>query len=185
MVHSKAWRGRQGGRPGGRRHSAYTAGGDAAAGVPPLRRRAPAQLLLLALLGLAVLYRAVSHLFVAPQPELADLLRLDGDGPGAQQAAAAAASGVAAATQPKLIPRILHQTYPGSGLPPAEMRRWMASWRVLNPGWEVRLYTDQVGGAAGCCDVGAAPRPNEGPGAAEALLVQPSEHFCAQVQQLQ
>lgn len=150
-MHSKAWRsGRHAGRHGGRRHSGYTAAD--AASLLPLRRRAAAHLLLLALLGLAVLYRAGWHLFAAPQPELADLLRLDGDGPSTQQAAAATAVGAAAAKQPKLIPRIVHQTYPGSGLPPAEMRRWMASWRVLNPGWEVRLYTDQVG-AAPCSSV--------------------------------
>ncbi|KAL4444209.1 hypothetical protein ABPG75_011946 [Micractinium tetrahymenae] len=143
VVHTKAWRGsRHMGRPGSRRLSGYAAS-DAAAGAPPLHRRASAHLLLLALLGLAVLYRAGSHLLAAPQSELADLLRLDGDGPSTQQAAAAAAADAAAAKQPKLIPRILHQTFPGSGLPPPEMRRWMASWRVLNPGWEVRLYTDQ------------------------------------------
>lgn len=152
MVHSKTWRsGRHGGRHSGRRLSGHTAG-DAAPSWTSLRRRASANLLLLALLGLAVLYRAGSHLYAAPQPELADLLRLDGDGPSTQQAVAAAAAGAAAAKQPKLIPRILHQTYPGSGLPPPEMRRWMASWRVLNPGWEVRLYTDQVGAGMGRCE---------------------------------
>ena len=98
---------------------------------------------LLALLALVVVTRLGTHLFGGPQPDLADLMRLNGDGPTVQPAAWRPDAETAAAQQPKLIPRIIHQTHAGGALPP-RLRQYMASWRQLNPGWEVRLYTDQV-----------------------------------------
>jgi hypothetical protein len=75
--------------------------------------------------------------------------------PAAAAAAwAAPASPVAATTTasaapprprtPKLIPRVIHQTYrSASSLPPATARL-MASWRAANPGWDVRFWDDDA-----------------------------------------
>ncbi|KAL6771149.1 hypothetical protein ACKKBF_B34135 [Auxenochlorella protothecoides x Auxenochlorella symbiontica] len=43
---------------------------------------------------------------------------------------------------PKLIPRILHQTYKSADVPQSA-RRLMLSWRTLHPGWDIRFYDDQ------------------------------------------
>lgn len=119
---------------------------------PPRHGSAPgwrrtAQRLLLAALAIMVVLRLGAHMLAAPEPDLADLMRLYGDGPDTtahQQAAAAAAAGAGAgAAQPKLIPRIVHQTH-GDGAPPPQLLPYLASWHRLNPGWEVRLYDDQV-----------------------------------------
>ena len=43
--------------------------------------------------------------------------------------------------QPKLIPKIIHQTYKTSSVP-AAMLPYMASWRQKNSDWDVRFYDD-------------------------------------------
>ena len=43
--------------------------------------------------------------------------------------------------QPKLIPKIVHQTYKTSSVP-AAMLPHMASWRQKNSDWNVRFYDD-------------------------------------------
>jgi mannosyltransferase OCH1-like enzyme len=40
------------------------------------------------------------------------------------------------------IPRILHQTWKTTSLPPA-FQRWQATWLRLHPDWEYRFYTDE------------------------------------------
>lgn len=100
--------------------------------------RRSARRLLLGALAAVLLMRLGAHLFSAPVPELEDLMRLDGDGPSVP----ATWRSNPASHQPKLIPRFIHQTLAG-GTPPAAIRQYMASWRRLNPGWEVRVYTDQ------------------------------------------
>ena len=44
---------------------------------------------------------------------------------------------------PKLIPRILHQTYQTSAIPPG-VRPLMHSWRRHNEDWEIRFYDDEA-----------------------------------------
>jgi mannosyltransferase OCH1-like enzyme len=106
--------------------------------------------MLVALLCLLVFGRVGMHLLLRePQPELADLMRLDGDSANSAPAvwrlhgASASAQQLQKEQQPKLVPRIIHQTHAGGTLHP-QLRQYMHSWRRMNPGWEVRLYTDQV-----------------------------------------
>ncbi|KAK9810871.1 hypothetical protein WJX73_003773 [Symbiochloris irregularis] len=40
-----------------------------------------------------------------------------------------------------LIPRIIHQTYRSHDLPP-RLVAYMQTWAEMNPGWEIRFYTD-------------------------------------------
>lgn len=42
---------------------------------------------------------------------------------------------------PKLIPRIIHQTFKDRNVPP-QARQYMRTWRSMNPGWEIRFYDD-------------------------------------------
>lgn len=109
----------------------------------------------LAALAVFVALRLAVHMFGSPEPQLEDLMRLysDAAGPsgqhvGAGAAAAAGRGGADAAQQPKLIPRLIHQTHAGGSVPPA-LLPYLASWRRLNPGWEVRLWGDQVGAVGG------------------------------------
>ena len=44
---------------------------------------------------------------------------------------------------PKLIPRVIHQTY-RSGAVPAHLRPLMYSWRRANEDWEIRFYDDEA-----------------------------------------
>lgn len=74
----------------------------------------------------------------ASAAQLQDLVQLSGDGGPARAAAPFAA---APDLGPKLIPRILHQTYKTASVPEA-VQRYMATWRALNPGWDVRFYDD-------------------------------------------
>lgn len=144
VVHPKAWRhSRHAPRSSSWRHSPLGHSERYMAAAYGRRRRA-VHFALLALLAVAVLGRAGMHLLTPPPPELADLQRLDGDWPSTQQHSADPAAAAAALKEAKLIPRILHQAYPGGvATLLAPQRRWMASWRALNPGWEVRLYSDQ------------------------------------------
>ena len=59
---------------------------------------------------------------------------------------AAAAGADAADGGPKLIPRIIHQTY-RSGAIPGHLRPAMHSWRRANEDWEIRFYDDEACGA--------------------------------------
>jgi hypothetical protein len=43
---------------------------------------------------------------------------------------------------PRRIPRTVHQTLRDVHAPPAHAAAALASWRVVNPGWEVRRYGD-------------------------------------------
>jgi mannosyltransferase OCH1-like enzyme len=45
-----------------------------------------------------------------------------------------------------VIPRIIHQTYPGGALAP-ELQRNVDRLKILNPGWEHRLYDDDQANA--------------------------------------
>ena len=42
---------------------------------------------------------------------------------------------------PKLIPRVIHQTYKSSSIP-EDALPLMQSWRALNPDWDIRFYDD-------------------------------------------
>ena len=42
---------------------------------------------------------------------------------------------------PKLIPKIIHQTYKSTRVPDSA-KPHMASWRQKNPEWELRFYDD-------------------------------------------
>jgi len=44
---------------------------------------------------------------------------------------------------PKLIPKIFHQTYMTSSVPPA-VQPLMESWRIQNPDWNFRFYDDEA-----------------------------------------
>ena len=44
---------------------------------------------------------------------------------------------------PKLIPKIFHQTYMTSNVPPA-VQHLMESWRLQNPDWSFRFYDDEA-----------------------------------------
>ena len=44
---------------------------------------------------------------------------------------------------PKLIPRIIHQTFK-SGDIPADAQPLMHSWRQQNPDWDIRFYDDKA-----------------------------------------
>lgn len=77
--------------------------------------------------------------------DLAKLLSLSGDPAGGGEAGAEHGGDAArsAPLEPKLIPRLIHQTYKSRAVP-ASARPLMQTWRTLNPGWEVRFYDDQV-----------------------------------------
>lgn len=166
LTHAKAWRQHSGGRHRGGHSHGRQAG----------RLRHLAMRVLLALLAVAVTVRVAHHLFGSPEPQLEDLMRLYGDAlaPGGGSATATIASGgggsssaanaaADAAQLPKLIPRIIHQTHAGgSAAPvPTALLPYMASWRRLNPGWEVRLYNDQVriSSCEGCPPAAVGPCP--------------------------
>lgn len=71
--------------------------------------------------------------------DLSDLLELIGNGvPASSVHYSSEAQDV-----PKLIPRIIHQTYRTRQVPDV-VKRYMQSWKDMNPGWEVRFYDDQV-----------------------------------------
>ena len=144
-VGVKAWRQHSGGRGASRGSRTSRSAG---------RLRHGAMRVLLALLAVLVTVRVAHHLFGSPEPQLEDLMRLYGDalapGGGAANATGGSSSGSAgAAQQPKLIPRIIHQTHAGGNAAPVPtaLLPYMASWRRLNPGWDVRLYDDQVRGS--------------------------------------
>jgi hypothetical protein len=63
--------------------------------------------------------------------------------PGALPAhgGAAAAGAAGLVSTPKLIPRIIHQTYRSKRFPRG-VRPLVRSWRAVNSGWEVRFYDD-------------------------------------------
>ena len=44
---------------------------------------------------------------------------------------------------PKLIPRVIHQTYQSGSIPPS-VQPLMQSWRTLNPDWDIRFYDDKA-----------------------------------------
>ncbi len=44
---------------------------------------------------------------------------------------------------PKLIPKLIHQTYKSSDVPKS-VRPFMQSWRRLNEDWEIRFYDDEA-----------------------------------------
>ena len=44
---------------------------------------------------------------------------------------------------PKLIPRVIHQTYKSGSIPPG-VQPLMQSWRTLNPDWDIRFYDDKA-----------------------------------------
>ena len=46
-------------------------------------------------------------------------------------------------SSPKLIPKIFHQTYMTTNVPPG-VRPLMQSWRRQNPDWNFRFYTDEA-----------------------------------------
>ena len=46
--------------------------------------------------------------------------------------------------QPKLIPRIVHQTFPSRDAVPAELAPVQQSWGVLNPGWQISFWDDAL-----------------------------------------
>ena len=46
-------------------------------------------------------------------------------------------------TNKKYIPKIIHQTYASQALS-SRMRKLVDSWRLLNPGWEIRFYDDEA-----------------------------------------
>ena len=50
---------------------------------------------------------------------------------------------VEADKSPKLIPRVIHQTYKSSSVP-AHLKVFMHSWRRLNEDWEIRFYDDEA-----------------------------------------
>ena len=50
---------------------------------------------------------------------------------------------VEADKSPKLIPRVIHQTYKSSSVP-ANLKVFMHSWRRLNEDWEIRFYDDEA-----------------------------------------
>ena len=50
---------------------------------------------------------------------------------------------VEADKSPKLIPRVIHQTYKSSSVP-ADLKVFMHSWRRLNEDWEIRFYDDEA-----------------------------------------
>ena len=104
---------------------------------------------LLCLAAAAVLLRAGTRLFAQPEPELDDLRRLQADGAGLW--AAAATTDPAAANEPMLIPRLIHQRLPAGG---ASQLPLANSWRRLNTGWELRLYSEQARGEGGCACLG-------------------------------
>jgi hypothetical protein len=63
---------------------------------------------------------------------------------GALLSLAGVAAGQLQATGPKLIPRVVHQTYRTRRLPAAQ-RQLMRSWQAMNGGtWQVRLYHDEA-----------------------------------------
>lgn len=74
----------------------------------------------------------------SPAAGLSDLLQLSGDG----DRAAATRYHSEPRSAPKLIPRIIHQTYKTRQVP-AKVRVYMRTWHDANPGWEVRFYDDQ------------------------------------------
>ena len=46
-------------------------------------------------------------------------------------------------SNPKLIPKIFHQTYMTTDVPPA-IQPLMQSWRLQNPDWNFRFYDDEA-----------------------------------------
>lgn len=46
-------------------------------------------------------------------------------------------------SSPKLIPKIFHQTYMTTDVPPA-IQPLMQSWRLHNPDWNFRFYDDEA-----------------------------------------
>ena len=44
---------------------------------------------------------------------------------------------------PKLIPRVIHQTFKSGSIPPG-VQPLMQSWRSLNPDWDIRFYDDKA-----------------------------------------
>jgi hypothetical protein len=129
-------------RPQARRSRPHAARGSRAACL------ARAASCLAALATLALLLRALRR------------LRAVGSGSGFAAAPSFAGRGVAAAfpsaslpppppppaagAAPPLrrIPRTVHQTLPDAHAPPAHAAAALASWRAVNPGWEVRRYGD-------------------------------------------
>ncbi|KDD71275.1 hypothetical protein H632_c5402p0, partial [Helicosporidium sp. ATCC 50920] len=92
--------------------------------------------------------------------DLAELIALAGDDPGAAlrwgkasgswegagEGGSDAKDGYSVETSsdsdaPRLIPRIIHQTYKSTELP-AETASMVASWKRKHPGWEYRFYDD-------------------------------------------
>lgn len=71
--------------------------------------------------------------------DLSDLMELIGNGVPASAAHYSSEAG----DVPKLIPRIIHQTYRTRQLPDV-VKQYMNTWRDMNPGWEIRFYDDQV-----------------------------------------
>ncbi len=50
---------------------------------------------------------------------------------------------VEADKSPKLIPRVIHQTYKSSSVP-SNLKVLMHSWRRMNEDWEIRFYDDEA-----------------------------------------
>lgn len=44
---------------------------------------------------------------------------------------------------PKLIPKVIHQTYKTGNIPNS-LKPFMHSWRRLNEDWEIRFYDDEA-----------------------------------------
>ncbi|GAB4818501.1 hypothetical protein N2152v2_005547 [Parachlorella kessleri] len=70
--------------------------------------------------------------------QLEDLVQLSGDG---DPAAAARRYISETDSAPKLIPRIIHQTYKTRQVP-ERVAQYMGTWQRMNPGWDVRFYDD-------------------------------------------
>lgn len=80
-----------------------------------------------------------SYLGSSASAQLKDLVQLSGDtNPSAVEGQYLSEADNA----PKLIPRIIHQTYK-TGQLPAEVKEFMATWRQMNPGWDMRFYDDR------------------------------------------
>jgi hypothetical protein len=69
-----------------------------------------------------------------------DVYRLTG---GPRVVAARAAVAGTQDEAPKLIPKIIHQTYKSTAVP-RTVRPFMQSWRRMNSDWEIRFYDDQA-----------------------------------------
>jgi mannosyltransferase OCH1-like enzyme len=64
----------------------------------------------------------------------------------------------AAASQPAVIPSVIHRIWLGSSPLPADFERYGSSWREHHPSWEMRLWTDADIAEFGCPEAFARTR---------------------------